>query len=770
MNKINYQKEHKGITTRKTDITDKQEISEEKKQIKPVYARHGQLLVNHLDNVAMMASEFGAKCGLSNLLFAAGKYHDYGKYSSEFQNYLFDESEKKEKVEHSIFGAQEAFNSTIEYPYIAEILGNIIAHHHGELSDNLSPDGSTPLIDNILRERSFSVQIPSEFEGDTNLLKEEFINLLSKTDRNHRAFFVSLLIKFAYSCLIDADRYDAYLHSMSESYKGKHDVNWKNMLNNLERRLAEFDSSTPMSEYCQFISQACKKAGSKDIGIYKLEVPTGGGKTLSSMRFALEHAITHKLDRIIYVIPYLSILSQTANAIREALQIDDKNLVEHHSGFLPDKPEYYKLQTDRWDAPIILTTQVQFLESIFSARGSDLRKMHNMARSVIIFDEVQSIPTKCIHLFNETINFLHSFCGSAVLLCSATQPLFDRVERPLILTGDKKSIAKRELPIQRYKINTDYLKGEGFTYEKLASFVMEKHNNSTLVIVNTKEAAKQLYELLKTKNFSVLHLSTNMCAAHRDDVIALLREKLDKKESVICISTQLIEAGVDISFECVIRDLAGLDSIYQAAGRCNRRGEFHETKDVYVVKIKNENLDKLPDIKLGATNTLRVIHEGIVDIDKYYRYYLTDIKNKMDYSLISGGSIYDLLSENNYGKSAYRNRKDKTEKTPPTLIHGIRSAADAFYVIDKGRTEIVVPYKNSLDLVDMLLVEQDDIKKREIFHKLTKFSISLYQYQVDSLNHSRAIEYISDVMVLSKEHYDKERGIDLQGKQEFLSV
>ncbi len=260
-----------------------------------------------------------------------------------------------------------------------------------------------------------------------------------------------------------------------------------------------------------------------------LEVPTGGGKTLASVRFALEHARKHGLDRIIYVIPYLSILSQTAKEIRRALDADESTVLEHHSNFLvhPDEAENYKLHTDRWDAPIILTTQVQFLESIFSAKGSDLRKLHNMADSVLIFDEAQSVPVKCVHLFNGAVSFLNRVCSSTILLCTATQPLLDTVERPLVFSK-KESVAVCDSQPKRYELKNE-MKPGGHTYPELAAFVLDKHKSSTLVIVNTKAAAKALTEELAASGVQALHLSTNMCSAHRDDVIKELRRRLDER-------------------------------------------------------------------------------------------------------------------------------------------------------------------------------------------------------------------------------------------------
>ena len=577
-----------------------------------------------------------------------------------------------------------------------------------------------------------------------------------------------MLTKFVYSCLVDADRLDAYLFENGLEYKPSN-PDWDSFLARLVKKLGTFDATSEIGAFRRQVSDSCAQAGAREQGIYKLEVPTGGGKTLASLRFALEHAKRHGLERVIYVIPYLSILSQTAQDIRHTLDADEFTVLEHHSGFLPDEPTYYKLQTDRWDAPVVLTTQVQFLESLFSARGSDLRKLHNMANSVIIFDEAQSLPVKCVHLFNGAINFLYSVCGSTILLCTATQPLLDKVNRPIRLSENPSLVqcgplAKRTRVVSK-------IKADGYSYLELADFVRERHESSTLVIVNTKAAAKALYEELKDDEVAVLHLSTNMCAAHRDAVIAELRQRLKEREPILCISTQLIEAGVDISFACVIREVAGLDSIYQAAGRCNRHGEFEQVKDVYVVNISGQKLDKLPDIKIGAEITRWLFDEGRGDnIEEYYRRYFYARRGSTDYS-IEGGTLYDLLSHNKQGQHSYRGRKDKKGVPPPRMLAAIRSAADGFYVIDRGRMEVIVPYGRALELVSQYAAAAgDDAKRRRLLQTLGKYSVSLYQYQLDALEQSGALYAQDGLTILAGGFYDPERGVDLDGRHEFLYV
>lgn len=731
------------------------------------YARPGQLLKTHSDNVSILASKFAEKCGIAQLLQLAGYFHDLGKITSDFQNYLFDVNPKREKVQHSILGAKRAYANTSDKPIIAEILCNIIAAHHGSLYDDIAPDGSTPLIDRI--EKAVLLQSPEDCPNiETDKLFKCISIILSKLHDEDRAFGLSMLIKYAYSCLVDADRLDAYLAENNMEYNDSKSE-WVTLLDKLNMWLIELSkNNTPpeISLFRQQVSDGCAKAGIKPRGIYKLEVPTGGGKTLSSLRFALVHANYHKMDRIIYVIPYLSIITQTANEIRKSLSADENIVLEHHSGFLPDKRELYKYHTDRWDSKIIITTQVQFLESVFSAKGSDLRKLHNMANSVIIFDEVQSIPVKCIHLFNGVVNFLHAVCGCTILLCTATQPLLDKVDRKIRFTDDN-PIVQCGLLSKRTKIINAMTPG-GYSYTELTEFILNRHTLSTLVIVNTKAAAKNLYSEIKKNGTHAIHLSTNMCAAHRENVFNNLRKYLCNKTPVICISTQLIEAGVDISFECVIRDIAGLDSVYQAAGRCNRNGEFNEIKNVYVINIKDEILDKLTEIKTGAEITRRLFDENKSDnINEYYEYYFFARKCDMDYKTETS-SIYSLLTDNVQGHKNYQSPSNRETVKNPAIRAALRSAADAFYVIDRGRTDIIVPYGESMDLVSEYNKSSDIDIKRVLLRKMGKYSVSLYGYQFDALDKKNALNFKDELIVLSKGFYDEERGVDLEGQPDFL--
>lgn len=726
-----------------------------------------QTLDDHLTNVAKHASTFAGKFGLAQLAYAAGTLHDLGKATPEFQARLEGSGEK---VQHAIHGGIRARELARSHAQTWQVLANPIISHHTGLHDYITPTGETELLERLDEPRS----IPQYFNQDIDQ------NIDIETLSNERRLFISrcpnkpfgatMLVKLLFSCLVDADRLDAYLFDSEEDALAETKADWNSLVDALDERLAKFSCATEMEKLRRVVSESCAASAVREQGIYKLEVPTGGGKTLASLRFALNHAKKHNLDRIIYVIPYLSILSQTAAEIRKALNVSDDIVLEHHSNILPDDERYYKLHTDRWDAPIILTTQVQFLESAFSAKASDLRKFHAMSNSVIIFDEAQSVPIKCVYLFNSLLNFLCSVCGATALLCTATQPLLDKVRKPVKFASEPQVSVKTEPPKRTSII--DKTRPSGYSFDEAAELVSSVHHNSTLIIMNKKDSTQGVAEALKARGYAPLHLSTNMCGAHRDGVIAEIRRRLNAKEDVICVSTQLIEAGVDISFECVVRGIAGLDSLLQAAGRCNRHGEFGETKPVYVINIANENLDKLIDIKQGAEVTERLFREfkGSLTpnaITRYYQYYFfkKEETNEMDYIVQNGDNkgktLFDMLTANKEGVSGMKNR---TGGEPgDSLRPAIRTAGDEFFIIEKGQTQLLVDYGESMTMLDEYLKCSSVPAKRKLLRRLGRYTVSVYEYKLRQLQKQNAIRDEDGVLLLDSAYYNAEYGIVDEG-------
>jgi len=750
------------------------------------YARENQELSEHIEKTANLARKFADIFGCANTAYTAGVLHDLGKYTLAFQDYLKrsirGEDVTRGEVIHALQGAKFA-EETIKEPVIADMIGNIVASHHGGLFDNIS-DGESVLSVKTSRgeDKLHYAEAVRAFTPRVNeaKLNPEILNFCntSQAKKLNPHFMLHLLTKALFSCLVDADRCNSAGLEIDDERPG-----WADLISQLENHLTSLPDEGDISEIRKNISEQCNESGGRQKGIYNLSVPTGGGKTLSSLRFALEHANEHKLKRIIYIIPYLSILDQTAAKMHKVFSDNSSELIlEHHSNIeLPegnDEEEQYRLLASRWDSPIILTTMVQFLETIYSNRASTLRKFHNMSETVLIFDEVQALPIKCVHLFNDAINFLHIFGKSTILLCTATQPHLHKTKRPVFLS-DKPNIASivpEKLEIFE-RVRIEDMTQSAMDHEQIALMVKEQieHNKSTLVILNTKGDASKVYEQCRSIECEKAFLTTNLCPAHRLNILDRLRENLapETKRLTLCVSTQLIEAGVDISFDCVIRAAAGMDSIIQAAGRCNRNGENPTPQSVFVVDVKGEKLSRLPTIKTGKEIAARVFREYqgnnlLSDevINRFYQYYFYDQKDKMDYS-INGEetTIYSLLNDNPLGAAAYRNRNDEPYKGLPCAF---RTAAEAFSVIDGTQTGIVVPYGDASQLVDEFVESHNPREKMRILKQLQKYTVSVYAHTLKKIE--PAVNVVdSTFYLLDHDYYDtEERGLLLDQQFSFL--
>jgi CRISPR-associated endonuclease/helicase Cas3 len=782
-----------------------------------------QLTIDHLRESAAYASLLGSKFNAPALARLAALFHDMGKYSQEFVHYLRSSTSGKApgghkprrgSVIHATQGAKYIYEAAVNNKsglLAAEIAAICAAGHHGGLLDAITPQGNTPLRDKLSASKDGLnyEEVVSAFAAE-GVLSESVQELLLQCDEELRhfisacrsknlntPFMLNLLVKSIFSCLVDSDRYSAHSFERGEAPGRTLAIPpWGDYAQRLEAYVAAFSDASPIDRIRSDISAKCLAAAKRPRGVYRLHVPTGGGKTLSSLRFALNHAARHSMEHVIYIIPYLSVLEQTADEIRKALQCDAREdfILEHHSNRVPPDDESeaqaYRLLTERWSQPVIITTLVQFLESVYSHRAGDLRKLHNMANAVFVFDEVQSLPIKCVHLFNEAVNYLHHIGGSSVLLCTATQPLIDKVRKPVCLSSPSELIddtADAFSALKRTRIVPSIRHG-GYTMEALRDFVLEKLNMSgnCLVILNTKRDAARLYHAIQAvtsgktgEQLQLVHLSTSMCPAHRLDALASMQESVHGKKRlkegrILCISTQLIEAGVDISFACVVRALAGLDSIMQAAGRCNRHGEAPEGREVFVVNVADESLSKLPDIQLGRGVAWRIFDERGDDLqassvmDRYYAEYFFKQADRMDYP-IKAGTIYDLLECNTKGLGAHRNYGGKPPF--PALRQAFQTAGEQFCVIEQGTTSVLVPYERGASLAD----EYKRAKLRDkprLLREMGRHSVSLYPYQIKQLDELGALSIVDgDIYVLHSGFYDATGlGVHFKGNLEFLNA
>ncbi|MEM9158768.1 MAG: CRISPR-associated helicase Cas3', partial [Verrucomicrobiota bacterium] len=643
-----------------------------------------QSLEDHLKETAYLCSCFALEIGLPLCGRLLGLLHDIGKYSSTFQKYIRDvtglngEAAVAEakllrgKVDHATAGGQivwRAYKANQIPCFVAQILSVVLISHHSRsgMKDFIDLKGRSPFLERLYRDECSTHcdealrQCNSSILGEINHLLgskglvdelrdaiERIKPVFEESIPRYNAF--SMLCRYLFSCLLDADRINTsdFENPRAADFRSNNiRPDWRSYVEQLENRLSKFSSSSDIDQLRSRISSECRDASGQKKNLFTLQVPTGGGKTLASLRFALHRALspeTHRVDRIIYVLPYTSILDQNASVARRIF--GDEEVLEHHSNLSEERDTLRnRVLSENWDAPIVFTTSVQFLNTLFAGGTKTARRMHQLSNAILVFDEIQALPVKTIHLFNNAINFLCSQGNTTVVLCTATMPLLHAVNSKLgaLPPPDGASIiSERAFVLKKLKRTTvvDDCRPGGWSNREIVELAQELQSKyrSLLIICNTKKSANQLYDLLKSDaSSSIVHLSTNMCPAHRLHKIALIEDKLDPKnaEPIICVSTQLIEAGVDLDFGCVVRSLAGLDSIVQAAGRCNRHG-YREMGYVHVLNFKEEKLyASLKDIELAQDITRnRIFQEyrnepDLFDndllsekaMDRFYEYY-----------------------------------------------------------------------------------------------------------------------------------------------------
>lgn len=786
-----------------------------------------QTLEEHLRGVSKLTAEFAAKFGLAQHGEIIGLLHDLGKYSLDFQNYIksavgllnqdedegfVDASGLKGKIDHSTSGAQFIWEQLSNKGMLERATGQILAlcivSHHSGLIDCLTsvpgkptedgfskrvrkPDEKThlkevigkadpALLDEARRQLGHH-EITSSIQTWIKQLYERTpgATLNEKEASAVTQQQIGLLVRALFSCLIDADRIDTadFEHPgrARQRLRGNY-APWETLITRLEEHLAGFAPTQPIDTLRQDISRHCLEAATRVKGIYTLTVPTGGGKTLASLRFSLHHAAKHKLDRIIYVIPFTSIIDQNAEVVRRILEPEGTPagsvVLEHHSNLTPEEQSWRgKILSENWDAPVVYTTTVQLLETLFGAGTRGARRMHQLANAVLIFDEIQSLPINCVHLFNNAMNFLADFCETTVVLCTATQPLLDRVEPSKgaihIPAGNELMPDVRKLfdDLKRVEV-INRRKPGGWTQEEIAALAIKQVEkvSSCLVIVNTKKAAQAVYRLCRSHpHAAIIHLSTNMCPAHRKARLDEIRLRLDAEPPLptLCISTQLIEAGVDVDFGSVIRYTAGLDSIAQAAGRCNRNGRAKQGH-VHVVNpcAEDESLERLPDIRIGRDKA-----EGIlIDYDaapekfgknpigpeamaEYYRNYFFARAEEMSYpvthQLLGRDTLLNMLSRNTLATNDYK----RTARRGPEIYlrQSFMTAAKAFKAIDAPTRGVIVPYgEEGNALINALCAAYLPDKEFDLLRSAQQYSVNVLPNLLETLSKIGVLKEIQE--------------------------
>lgn len=820
-----------------------------------------QSLEDHLRETADLSSLFASAIGLPLCGRILGLAHDLGKYSAQFQNYirgvtgLSGEAAKAEaakqqgSIDHATSGAQVVWDAAEakRIPrFLAQVLGVVIMSHHSRsgMKDFVDLVGRSPFLNRLRRDESKTYKqevlgnaapdLRAEIEAilESTALVEEFKASIARINVANphivpRQNTFALLTRYLFSCLLDADRISTsdFENPIAAEFRTTgRTPDWHAHVSRLEARLATFTTKSEIDRLRAQISDECRAAALRPENLFTLQVPTGGGKTLASLRFALHRAAstsTHRVDRIIYVLPYTSILDQNAEVARDILGND--NILEHHSNLSEEKDTWRnRVLSENWDAPIVFTTSVQFLDSLFAAGTKTARRMHQLSNTILIFDEIQSLPVKTIHLFNNSLNFLCQQGNTTAVLCTATMPLLQTVNEDygaIPITPQSSIIRDRAnlfRKLKRTSIVNDCLPGS-WTNAAIATHALklQQQHGSLLIVCNTKNSARDVFSLLKSgSDVPVVHLSTSMCPAHRRHKIAELRSKLNPEnpQPVICVSTQLIEAGVDLDFGCVIRSLAGLDSVVQAAGRCNRHGH-REMGFVHILNFKDEKLPgMLKDIELAQQITLnRILREHQSDpesfdhdllsekaMNRYYDYYFSQRAGEMTYPCCAKAyekrfkiqnrikedcTVLSLLSTNEESVNVAK-RTRNADASELLFKHAFSTAAQAFQVIDAPTQGILVPYdrdghKGSKIIGDLAAcyTNQDLSLADQIrIHKQAQqYTVNAFPYIIERLAKEGALREIqpgTGIFHLDERYYHDDLGITLEAlsEQYYLGV
>ena len=826
---------------RKADCLDNRFIL--RKNIRVAHIRESdgvvQSVEDHLHGVASLSACFAEKLGLAKCAELIGLLHDLGKYSEAFQNYiqLGELEETQGKVDHSTAGAQWIWNELrIQGPgpgpggeLIAQMLAVCVASHHGGLIDCIAPDGKgcfgkrmqKPVSEARAQADAAVLDRASRLFQDPLLIEEGLAvmkavlrreKLGGEAGKERRVHFLwGLSLRMLFSCLIDADRTDTSDFENRRNLSGRMPVRfmeWDGLAQLLENHLKGLDGSSKIDSIRREVSRDCLKASERPKGLFTLTVPTGGGKTLASLRFALNHAARHGQGRIIYAVPFTTIIEQNADVVRQILEPGGQRsptiVLEHHSNLAPEKETLRnKLLAENWDAPIVFTTMVQVLEALFGGGTRNVRRLHQMAGAVLIFDEIQTLPIKTVHMFCNATRLLHEQFGSTVLLCTATQPLLNEVDRekghlPLSHANEVVTdVAGLFRELKRVEVQ-DRRKPGGWSVHEVAALAREltEESGSCLIIVNTKRAAREFFEAIGGGNESdaIFHLSTNMCPAHRLCVLKKIERKIGKGGKppidpgpTICVSTQLIEAGVDIDFGSVIRFVAGLDSIAQAAGRCNRN-QRRERGTVAIVNPSDENLDRLDEIRAGRNAAVRVLGEfadspeslggellSPTVISRYFQYYFFDRRKLMDYPVKEerDDTLLNMLAENNLAVGEYQRQTDSSPNH--RLRQAFKSAGIAFDAIESTARGVVVPYKDEGKkiIADLCGLRPEILPA--LMRKAQRYSVNVFPNIIRELEASGSIyeaQRGTGIMCLVEQNYSENFGVAtvLNNEGEFLNA
>lgn len=769
--------------------------------VEPNAPERVQTCSEHSRAVAERARVNLEPCGLGQAGYLAGLMHDCGKFTDEFDAYLNKavrgEPVQKGSVIHTFAGVRyllERFHSRngelIFSDITAEVLAASVGGHHG-LMDLWDEHHQNGFDHRLTRQPEYDRRAIADFHLEC-ASEEEVQSLFQQADaeilwfyqkwivpnvksEKEAYFALGLVARLITSAVVDADRSDTRSFVQNIAPKKACPPAWDACVAQVDGYVAAFPKVTPIQRARCAFSEHCAAAAEKKPGLYRLDLPTGGGKTLAALRFAVRHAQKNGLRRVFYVAPLLSIIEQNAKVIRDAVG-QTASVLEHHSNLLQEESSAEEiaraeLLQENWDAQIVVTTLVQLLNTLFSGKMAAVRRFFCLSGSVILIDEVQSLPPKLLSMFNGAVNFLTQGCGATVLLCSATQPSFERVERKMLPCERlmDEAILRQYAPLFRRTVIRD---GGSYDMPALAEHAKEilENADSLLIVCNTKrEAADAVQGLGAPEDVRVFHLSAGMCMAHRKQTIDELNDALKRKEKLVCVSTQLIEAGVDVSFGAVIRLAAGLDNIVQTAGRCNRHGEHEAPQPVEICHLKNEKLGSLREIQQSqdALNALleefrrdpaRYLSDLTSDaaIDDYYAFLYRGMARGAQDDPVRGQTLYELLSTN---------LQFAAEGAPSYFLgQAFRTAGAWFEVFDSASADVLVPYgegKALIEALDEARARYDLAYAEAILRRAKPYAVSLEASRVDRMIRQGMVYPLlgGSAFALNAECYDDRLGI-----------
>lgn len=674
-----------------------------------------QTVKEHLEETARRAAGFAGYFGGKEQARLAGLLHDIGKYSAGFQRRL----EGGPKVDHSTAGAKEA-NRLGQL----EVAFAVAGHHGGLLDYGAETTKDTGTLCGRLKKQT---EACDAWKKEITLPKQVQCPAWSQAGPLDKAFYIRML----FSCLVDADYLDTEAFMARDVPRGGYAA-LPELLEKLEGHLKGFENpQTDLNrERCGILRQCIQTGEESAPGLFSLTVPTGGGKTLSSLAFALHHAVAHGMKRVIYVIPYTSIIDQTAKTFGEIL--GPENVLEHHSG--ADYAEEEKKQeqeretdpeaerqlrrkllaTENWDAPVIVTTAVQFFESLYGNSASRCRKLHNLAESVIIFDEAQTLPAGYLYPCIDAIGQLVRHCGVTAVLCTATQPALGQLFKKQCCGLEMREICPETGRLYAVFRRTLLLQAGSLSEEALAKELSA--SPQVLCVVNRRATAQRIYQLLEREGRYCL--TTLLCPADRKRQLEEIRDRLKKGLPCRVVSTSLIEAGVDVDFPAAWREEAGLDSILQTAGRCNREGK-HSAEESLVRVFRLEG-QKIPMSINQETKTARLIFDGFGDpaspeaIEAYFTE-LRQFKGDLDKE-----RVLDAFEHNFEGR-----------------LFPFQTVAEKFHLIDSPTKSVYIPLEGCKAEIEQLRQGQ---VSRSLFRKLGQYAVSIYPEHLKALESAGAVE------------------------------